>query len=191
MTMNLHVGVLHYDPSFEPFPLLRGPVDYEPNTLDLREDKAMLQYWLGVLSDSIQTIMAKAIASEAGTAGNSFYSVCKTGKSMCIRHRMSCCCSELPGSPQWFHCKCGLRLSPCNKTQGGQWRGGSVRSQSSSSNTASRSLAKSMLQTLDRGGERGGGFWGYRSSRTLSVGFRIQNLLLTAPSPCPLRLLLG
>lgn len=71
MTMNLHVGVLHYDPSFEPFPLLTDPVDYEPNTLNVREDKPMLHYWLNVLSDSIQTIMAKAVASEGGTAGGS------------------------------------------------------------------------------------------------------------------------
>lgn len=69
MTMDLHVGVLHYDPSFEPFPLLTDPVDYEPNTLNLREDKPMLHYWLNVLSDSIQNIMAKAMASEGGTAG--------------------------------------------------------------------------------------------------------------------------
>lgn len=67
--MDLHVGVLHYDPSFEPFPLLTDPVDYEPNTLNLQEDKPMLQYWLNVLSDSIQNIMAKAMASEGGTAG--------------------------------------------------------------------------------------------------------------------------
>ena len=71
MTMNLHVGVLHYDPSFEPFPLLMDPVEYEPNTLNIREDKPMLHYWLNVLQDSIQTIMAKAMASEGATTGMS------------------------------------------------------------------------------------------------------------------------
>lgn len=69
--MNLHVGVLHYDPSFEPFPLLMDPVEYEPNTLNIREDKPMLHYWLNVLQDSIQTIMAKAMASEGATTGMS------------------------------------------------------------------------------------------------------------------------
>ncbi|KAL3145762.1 hypothetical protein ABBQ38_015142 [Trebouxia sp. C0009 RCD-2024] len=66
--MNLHVGVLHYDPSFEPFPLLSDPVNYEPNTVDISGDKHMLDYWLNVLADSIPTIMAKAVASEGGTA---------------------------------------------------------------------------------------------------------------------------
>ena len=38
--MNLHVGVLHYTPSCEPFPLLADPVHYEPNTLDMGADNA-------------------------------------------------------------------------------------------------------------------------------------------------------
>ena len=71
LTMNLHVGVLHYDPSFEPFPLLTDPVNYEPNTVDISGDKDMLDYWLTVLSDSIPTIMAKAVASEGGKPGTS------------------------------------------------------------------------------------------------------------------------
>ena len=69
LRMNLHVGVLHYDPSFEPFPLLTDPVNYEPNTVDISGDKHMLDYWLTVLSDSIPTIMAKAVASEGGKPG--------------------------------------------------------------------------------------------------------------------------
>ena len=69
LRMNLHVGVLHYDPSFEPFPLLTDPVNYEPNTVDISGDKDMLDYWLTVLSDSIPTIMAKAVASEGGKPG--------------------------------------------------------------------------------------------------------------------------
>ena len=73
LKMNLHVGVLHYDPSFEPFPLLSDPVHYEPNTVDISGDKGMLDYWLTVLSDSIQTIMAKAVASEGGKAGSALF----------------------------------------------------------------------------------------------------------------------
>ena len=69
LRMNLHVGVLHYDPSFEPFPLLTDPVHYEPNTVDINDDRDMLDYWLTILSDSVQTIMAKAVTSEGGTAG--------------------------------------------------------------------------------------------------------------------------
>ena len=69
LRMNLHVGVLHYDPSFEPFPLLTDPVHYEPNTVDISDDKDMLDYWLNILTDSVQTIVAKAIASEGGKAG--------------------------------------------------------------------------------------------------------------------------
>ncbi len=38
--MNLHVGVLHYTPSCEPFPLLADPEHYEPNTLDMGADNA-------------------------------------------------------------------------------------------------------------------------------------------------------
>lgn len=68
LRMNLHVGVLHYDPSFEPFPLLTDPVHYEPNTVNISDDKDMLDYWLNILTDSVSTIMAKAIASEGGKA---------------------------------------------------------------------------------------------------------------------------
>lgn len=38
--MHLHVGVLQYTPSCEPFPLLADPVHYEPNTLDMNADVA-------------------------------------------------------------------------------------------------------------------------------------------------------
>ncbi len=37
--MALHVGVLHYSPSLEPFPLLADPSTYEPNTLDMSNEK--------------------------------------------------------------------------------------------------------------------------------------------------------
>jgi hypothetical protein len=79
LRMNLHVGVLHYDPSFEPFPLLTDPVHYEPNTVDISDDKHMLDYWLNILTDSVPTIMAKAIASEGGKAGTN-----------CAQ--LACCC---------------------------------------------------------------------------------------------------
>ena len=69
LKMNLHVGVLHYDPSFEPFPLLADPLSYEPNTVDISGERDMLDYWLTVLSDSIHTIMQKAVASESGKSG--------------------------------------------------------------------------------------------------------------------------
>jgi hypothetical protein len=35
----LHVGVLQYSPSLEPFPLLADTAGYEPNTLNINEDE--------------------------------------------------------------------------------------------------------------------------------------------------------
>lgn len=37
--MQLHVGVLHFQPSLEPFPLLADPERYEPNTVDITIDQ--------------------------------------------------------------------------------------------------------------------------------------------------------
>ena len=45
------------------------PVDSKPNTVDISEKNDLLEYWLNVLTDSIQTTQAKAIASEGGKAG--------------------------------------------------------------------------------------------------------------------------
>ena len=49
--MHLHVGVLHYTPSCEPFPLLADPERYEPNTLDMNADVAfpLNQYWCATI----------------------------------------------------------------------------------------------------------------------------------------------
>ena len=100
LRMNLHVGVLHYDPSFEPFPLLTDPVNYEPNTVDISGDKHMLDYWLTVLSDSIPTIMAKAVASEGGKPGTT-----PPPPPPPPRFRPAAC-------PQSPHSSCWQRLSP-------------------------------------------------------------------------------
>ena len=67
--MNLHVGVLHYHPSCESFPLLADPVHYTPDTQDINKDREEMDYWLGVLHDQIPTVVAKAIASEHKTPG--------------------------------------------------------------------------------------------------------------------------
>ncbi len=67
--MQLHVGVLHYLPSSEPFPLLADPNGYEPNTLDIVHDQAEMEYWLGVLEQQIGTGVEKAIACEGCSPG--------------------------------------------------------------------------------------------------------------------------
>lgn len=67
--MKLHVGILHYNPTTEPFPLLADPVKYEPNTLDIAADPAEMEYWLGVLQDQIPTVCEKAVASDGGSKG--------------------------------------------------------------------------------------------------------------------------
>lgn len=67
--MNLHVGVLHYTPSCEPFPLLADPVHYIPDTQDINTDREEMEYWLGVLHEQIPTVVAKAVASDHKTAG--------------------------------------------------------------------------------------------------------------------------
>ncbi|KAG1660836.1 hypothetical protein FOA52_008947 [Chlamydomonas sp. UWO 241] len=65
--MSLHVGVLHYSPSLEPFPLLADPASYEPNTLDISLDKdGSFGWWLKLLDDQVPTVVEKAIASEGG-----------------------------------------------------------------------------------------------------------------------------
>ncbi|MCO5558485.1 hypothetical protein L7F22_012069 [Adiantum nelumboides] len=67
----LNVGVLHFMPSLEPFPLLKYPKDYEPNTVDLTQHDER-EYWFSILSDHLPTyILGKfqAVASEGGTDG--------------------------------------------------------------------------------------------------------------------------
>ena len=64
--LGLHVGVLHYSPGVEPFPLLADPAQYTPDTLDARGDPAELGYWLSVLAAQVPQVVAKAVASEGG-----------------------------------------------------------------------------------------------------------------------------
>lgn len=62
--LNIHVGVLHFTPSCEPFPLLADSATYAVNTFDISEDVAEMSYWIGVLQDQIPTVMQKAASSE-------------------------------------------------------------------------------------------------------------------------------
>lgn len=62
----LNVGVLHFVPTLEVFPLLADPKTYEPNTVDL-SDNTELEYWFTVLSEHLPDLVDKAVASEGGT----------------------------------------------------------------------------------------------------------------------------
>ncbi|GLI70548.1 hypothetical protein VaNZ11_015467 [Volvox africanus] len=64
--MSLHVGVLHYSPTLEPFPLLENSATYEPNTLDINSDEEEKQWWINILREQIPVVMEKASASEGG-----------------------------------------------------------------------------------------------------------------------------
>lgn len=66
--LHLHVGVLHFTPTLEPFPLLIDPAKYNPNTIDINADAAEMAYWIGILQDAIPTVVEKAAASEGCTA---------------------------------------------------------------------------------------------------------------------------
>jgi len=63
-SLGLHVGVLHFSPGLEPFPLLADPAGYAPDTLDVAADRAELDYWLGVLRDQVPQVVEKAVSSE-------------------------------------------------------------------------------------------------------------------------------
>jgi hypothetical protein len=65
--MNLHVGVLQWNPSCEPFPLLSHPTLYAPDTIDLQANVDDRVYWLSVLQSQIPTVIQKAIATHNGT----------------------------------------------------------------------------------------------------------------------------
>ena len=67
-SVELKVGVLHYDPGQEPFPLLSQPTEYEPDTIDITE-KTELTYWVKILSGQIPIVAEKAIATDGGTEG--------------------------------------------------------------------------------------------------------------------------
>lgn len=62
--LDLHVGVLHFHPSLETFPLLLNPEEYEPNTIDIHKSTSDRHYWLQTLKDQIATVANKAAASE-------------------------------------------------------------------------------------------------------------------------------
>ncbi|GLC40183.1 hypothetical protein PLESTB_000260200 [Pleodorina starrii] len=64
--MSLHVGVLHYSPTLEPFPLLASAATYEPNTLDINSDEEELRWWVRLLREQIPVVVEKASASEGG-----------------------------------------------------------------------------------------------------------------------------
>ncbi|GIL89535.1 hypothetical protein Vretimale_1901 [Volvox reticuliferus] len=64
--MSLHVGVLHYSPTLEPFPLLESSATYEPNTLDINSDEEEKRWWINILRDQIPVVVEKASASEGG-----------------------------------------------------------------------------------------------------------------------------
>lgn len=67
-SVDLKVGVLHYTPGQEPFPLLLYPADYVPDTIDITE-RAELNYWVKILSGQIPIVAEKAIATDGGTEG--------------------------------------------------------------------------------------------------------------------------
>jgi hypothetical protein len=55
----LCVGVLHYMPTNEPFPLLLDPATYEPNTIDITSaaEEEAFGWWLKVLDDQVGMMM--------------------------------------------------------------------------------------------------------------------------------------
>ncbi|KAG6551234.1 hypothetical protein Mapa_007160 [Marchantia paleacea] len=62
----LNVGVLHFVPSLEAFPLLTDPDNYEPNIVDL-SDPVEREYWFSILSNHLPDLVEKAVASEGAT----------------------------------------------------------------------------------------------------------------------------
>jgi type II pantothenate kinase len=51
--IDFHVGVLHFTPTSEPFPLLADSVEvYNPSTIDINNDAAELSFWVGILQVS-------------------------------------------------------------------------------------------------------------------------------------------
>ena len=62
------MGVLHYTPGQEPFPLLSDPANYLPDTTDLT-DRAELEYWVNGLAGHIPLVVEKAISTDGNTPG--------------------------------------------------------------------------------------------------------------------------
>lgn len=67
--IDLQVGVLHFSPTSEPFPLLslQPGYKYVANTIDINADAAEMAYWVGILQDQVATVMEKAAASQGNT----------------------------------------------------------------------------------------------------------------------------
>ena len=65
--LDLQVGVLHFTPTSEPFPLLSKSHKYIPNTVDINADAAEMAYWTGVLQDQLPTVMEKAASSQGNS----------------------------------------------------------------------------------------------------------------------------
>ncbi|CAD7700634.1 unnamed protein product [Ostreobium quekettii] len=61
------VGVLHWKPLHQIFPLLADPDEYEPSTIDINQSEEERTFWLNILEEHIPTIVEKAIASEGET----------------------------------------------------------------------------------------------------------------------------
>lgn len=67
-SVDLQVGVLHYSPAQECFPLLRDPMSYVPDTWDLT-DTVQRDYFIKALKDQIPTVVEKAISIASSTEG--------------------------------------------------------------------------------------------------------------------------
>ena len=67
--IDLQVGVLHFTPTSEPFPLLsqRPGYKYAANTIDINADAAEMAYWVGILQDQLPTVMEKAASSQGNS----------------------------------------------------------------------------------------------------------------------------
>ena len=65
--LDLQLGVLHFTPTSEPFPLLSVSHKYTPNTIDINADAAEKAYWIGILQDQLATVMEKASSSQGNT----------------------------------------------------------------------------------------------------------------------------
>ena len=67
-SIGLQVGVLHFTPSFVPFPLLAAPRSYEPNTYDL-SDPEEREFWLTLLASNVPNVVEKACLSSGPKHG--------------------------------------------------------------------------------------------------------------------------
>ena len=67
-SLDLRVGILHYSPGHEIFPLLQDAASYIPDTSDMNNAEQR-DYWLKVLRDQIPTVVEKAISTGGSTSG--------------------------------------------------------------------------------------------------------------------------